>query len=135
MMLNEIEQPHFEMIEDCIDETYLSVIWCVQALLSQLMRCVIWLLIYIFHWSVLLGSLFLMVLLRLLRHLLGVFLFVFWIALFILIHLLESLWSLPNHHLLLVVAAHAFGLVGQRYVFIVSLLILRWCLHKLVLCI
>jgi len=25
-MLNEIEQPRFEMIEDCIDETYLSVI-------------------------------------------------------------------------------------------------------------
>jgi hypothetical protein len=26
MMLNEIEQPHFKMIEDCVDETYLSVI-------------------------------------------------------------------------------------------------------------
>lgn len=134
MMLNEIEQPHFKMIEDCVDETYLSVIWCVQALLSQLMRCVIWLLIYIFHWSIL-RRLFLMVLLGLLRYLLGVFLFVFWITLFILIHLLESLWSLSDHHLLLVVAAHAFGLVGQRYVFIASLLILRWCLHELVLCI
>ena len=26
MMLNEIEQPYLEMIEDCVDKTYLSVI-------------------------------------------------------------------------------------------------------------